>query len=101
MIRIAKDKIIKFNPRRYCIFSSANINELDSLLIEQEIKIIRDSHGCQMIINGTIPTLKYYLRLITSTEKFLDNYSKLVELDQELQVIHKIKWNEILSKLDK
>ena len=54
-----------------------------------------------MIINGTIPTLKYYLRLITSTEKFLDNYSKLVELDQELQVIHKMKWNEILSKLDK
>ena len=26
--------------------------------------------------------------------------SILLELDQELQAIHKIKWNEILSKLE-
>lgn len=100
MIRIAKDKIIQFNPRRYCIFSSANIKESDSDLIEEEIKNIRDIHGCQIIVNGIVPTLNYYLRLITSVEKFLDNYSKLVEVDQELQSIHKIQWNEILSKLE-
>lgn len=98
-IRIAKDKIIKFNPRRYCIFSSANINESDSQLIEEEIKNRKEIHGCQIIINGIIPTLKYYLRLITSVEQFLENYSKLVETDQELQTIHKIKWNEILSQI--
>lgn len=83
-----------------CIFSSANINDSDSHLIDKEIKNIRDNHGCQIIINGTIPTLKYYLRLITSVEKFIENYSKLVEADQELQAIHKLKWNEILSQLE-
>ena len=100
MVRIAKDKIIKFNPRRYCIFSSVNINDSDSHLIEEEVKKIRDIHGCQIIINGIVPTLKYYLRLITSMDKFLDNYSKLIEVDQELQTIHKSQWNKILSKLE-
>lgn len=99
IILIAKDKIIKFNPRRYCIFSSANIQAEQSQLIEEEIKNIRDTHGCQIIINGIIPTLKYYLRLLTSVEKFIESYSNLVESDQELQAIHKIKWNEILSQL--
>ncbi len=100
IIRIAKDKIIKFNPRRYCIFSSANIQAEQSQLIEEEIKNIRNTHGCQIIINGIIPTLKYYLRLLTSVETFIESYSKLVECDQKLQAMHKIKWNEILSKLE-
>ena len=100
IIRIAKDKIIKFNPRRYCVFSSANIQVEQSELIEQEIKNIREIHGCQIIINGIIPTLKYYLRLLTSVETFINNYSTLVESDPELQLIHKIKWNEILSQLE-
>ncbi|ACB53859.1 putative site-specific DNA-methyltransferase [Crocosphaera subtropica ATCC 51142] len=100
IIRIAKDKIIKFNPRRYCIFSSANIKVEQSELIEQEIKKIRETHGCQIIVNGIIPTLKYYLRLLTSVENFINNYSNLVESDPELQAIHKIKWNEILFQLE-
>ncbi|MDJ0729834.1 MAG: DNA (cytosine-5-)-methyltransferase [Crocosphaera sp.] len=70
------------------------------VIILENVKHLIHHQRCQIIINGTLPTLKYYLRLITSIEKFLDNYSKLIELDQELQAIHKIKWNEILSKLN-
>ncbi|MDJ0598973.1 MAG: hypothetical protein QNJ37_09065 [Crocosphaera sp.] len=68
-----------------------------SELIEQEIKNIRDTHGCQMIVNGIIPTLK---RLLTSVDNFINSYSTLVESDPELQAIHKIQWNEILSQLE-
>lgn len=100
MIYIAKAKIIKYNPQRYCIFASKDIKESESNLIEIEIKKIAETHGCQIILNGIIPTLKYYLRLIMSLEKFIDEYSKLIELDQEIQTIHKIKWNEILSELN-
>jgi len=102
MIRIAKDKIIKFNPRRYYIFSSATpeVKISEITMIETEIAQIRKEHGCLVITNGIIPTLKYYLRLINSIEDFLINYSKLIELDPELQAIHKVKWNEILSSLD-
>jgi len=99
IIRIAKDKIIKFNPRRYCIFSSADIKVSESEMIALEIKNIAKEHGCQIIINGIIPTFKYYLRLIMSLEDFIEGYSNLVESDKEIKAVHKNKWNEILLKL--
>jgi DNA (cytosine-5)-methyltransferase 1 len=98
MIRIAKEKILKYNPQRYCIFSSNGIKKSELELIDIEINKIFKNHGCQIIINGTIPTFKYYLRLVVSLDSFVKKYSTLVELDRELQASHKIKWNEILSK---
>ena len=95
----AKDKILKHNPRRYYIFSSANIKLEDKIKIQNEIEVIARDHGCQVIVNGIIPTLKYYLRLIISVEKFVEDYSKLVEKDQELKTVHKIQWNKILNSL--
>ena len=95
----AKDKILKYNPRRYYIFSSLDVKKEDEIKIKEEVGSIAIAHGCQVIVNGTIPTLKYYLRLISSTEKFVENYSKLVEQDEELQAIHKIQWNDILKNL--
>ncbi|WP_416309765.1 DNA cytosine methyltransferase [Spirulina sp. 06S082] len=97
MIRIAKDKIIKFNPQRYCIYSSADIQESEKEQIENEIEQVRETHGCQIIINGVLPTLKYYLRLVMSLQQFVDGYSQLVEVDTELQKIHKEQWNKILT----
>jgi DNA (cytosine-5)-methyltransferase 1 len=97
IIRIAQDKIIKFNPRRYCIYSSADIQESEREQIEKEIEKFRKTHGCQIIINGVLPTLKYYLRLVMFLQKFVDGYSQLVEFDKELQKIHKEQWNEILT----
>jgi DNA (cytosine-5)-methyltransferase 1 len=98
MIRIVKEKIVKYNPQRYCVFSSSDIEKSDSELIDMEISEIDNNHGCQIIINGTIPTLKYYLRLISSLDIFINKYSLLIEADSELQIDHKIKWNEILSE---
>jgi DNA (cytosine-5)-methyltransferase 1 len=64
-----------------------------------EIQTIKNNHGCQIITNGIIPTIKYYLILISSPEEFVNSYSHLIEIDSELQTIHKLKWNEILSNL--
>ncbi|AFZ33694.1 DNA-cytosine methyltransferase [Stanieria cyanosphaera PCC 7437] len=96
----AKDKILKYSPRRYYIFSSVDIYKEDEIKIKNEIELIARNHGCQVIVNGIIPTLKYYLRLITSVENFIENYSRLVEQDRELQAIHKIQWNNILKTLE-
>lgn len=46
-----------------------------------------------------MPTIKYYLRLIMSITDFMDGYSQLIESDNEIQKVHKEKWNEILSRL--
>ncbi|WP_323195283.1 hypothetical protein [Nodularia harveyana] len=99
MVYQAKNKIIKHNPRRYYIFASKDVNQLEVDQINELIKEISSEHGCQVIINGIIPTIKYYLRLIMSITDFIDLYSQLIESDKEMQKIHKDKWNEILAKL--
>ncbi|MCF4969931.1 DNA cytosine methyltransferase [Nostoc sp. CMAA1605] len=95
----AKQKIIKYNPSRYYIFASQGIKQSEVEPINKLIQEIADEHGCQVILNGITPTIKYYLRLIMSVTDFISEYSQLVESDNELQKIHKQKWNEILARL--
>ncbi|BAT52137.1 DNA-cytosine methyltransferase [Nostoc sp. NIES-3756] len=95
----AKSKIIKHNPSRYYIFASKDIKQSEADKINHLVKKIADEHGCQVILNGIIHTIKYYLRLIMSITDFIDGYSQLVESDNEIQKVHKQKWNEILSRL--
>ena len=97
---IAKEKIITYNPLRYCLFSSANIKEDDYDYINSEVLKVKQEHGCQVIINGIIPTLKYYLRLVSDLKEFIKIYSSSIEKDKELKLIHKTKWNEYLTELD-
>lgn len=99
MVYRARGKIIQYNPHRYYIFASKNIKQSEADKINEVINEIASEHGCQLIVNGIIPTIKYYLRLILSISDFVEIYSKLIESDTELQKIHKEKWNEILGKL--
>ena len=98
MVRIAIEKIARYNPERYYILSYIGIKDSDKLEIADLIDAIKLEHGCQIIINGLLPTIKYYLRLINSLEEFILEYCKLIENDTEIQKIHKEKWNELLKK---
>jgi len=98
MVRIAIEKIARYNPDRYYILSYIGIKESDNLEIADLINELKLEHGCQIIINGLLPTIKYYLRLITSLDEFIKNYSNLIENDTEIKKIHKEKWNELIDK---
>lgn len=98
MVRIAKEKIIKYNPTRYYILSTEKIKNEDVDEIDEIIATVKNNHGCQIILNGVIPSLKYYLRLISSLDIFIKNYSILIEKDKELKPIHKEMWNSIINK---
>ncbi len=98
MVRIAREKIIKYNPIRYYILSTEKIKDEDQEEIEKIINDVKVNHGCQIILNGVIPSLKYYLRLISSLGIFIKNYSHLIEIDKELKPIHKEKWNIIIKQ---
>lgn len=98
IVRISIEKIHKFNPNRYYIFSDRNIQKKQETEIQKLIKNVKKKHGCQIIINGIIPTIKYYLRLVNSTEDFLTKYGKLIQEDTELKKVHKEKWNELVDK---
>lgn len=98
MVRIAIEKIARYNPDRYYILSYIGIKESDNLEIADLINELKLEHGCQIIINGLLPTIKYYMRLITSLDEFIKNYSNLIENDTEIKKIHKEKWNELIDK---
>lgn len=98
MVRIAIEKIARYNPNRYYILSYIGIKETDKLEIADLIDELKLEHGCQIIINGLLPTIKYYLRLITSLDEFINNYNNLIEIDTEIKKIHKEKWNKLIDK---
>lgn len=99
MVEIAKEKILRFSPERYLILSSVNVKKDDEIDINQMINEILNGHQCQVIVNGIFPTLKYYLRLVSSLGEYINRYSGLIEKDQEIDFEHKQKWAEILAKI--
>ncbi len=100
ILRIAQEKIYKFNPTRYYILSFVGINKDDLDEINEIINDTREEHGCQIIVNGIMHTLKYYLRLIVSLDEFLKTYISLVEIDEELKIEHKTKLQNLVTELN-
>jgi len=100
ILRRAKQKIIQYNPTRYYILSYCDIKEEDTSTIYEIIEDVKNKHGCQIIVNGIVPTLKYYMRLISNLELFYNSYSNLINIDTELKSIHKKKWKELTEELN-
>ena len=96
LVRVIRDKIYKHNPKRYCVFSTGSIKNKEEVF--KIVSEIRKKHGCHLILNGVLPTLKYYLRLISSKTDFLNIFFKMVIRDEELQANHKIIIKELKNK---
>ncbi|WP_111306833.1 hypothetical protein [Confluentibacter sediminis] len=100
--QLVKDAFEKFKTtqvNRYYLLSTADIDPSESKNIEEEIERIKNIHGCHVIANGLINSLKYYLRLLSETSEFISNYVNLIESDTALKYEHKKKWNEIISAM--
>ncbi len=100
LLRIAKEKIIKYNPTRYYILSYIGVKEEEKQEIQDIINEVKQKHGCQIIINGVIPTLKYYLRLIENLNDFFEIYSSLIQNDTELKRVHKEIFQNLVKELN-
>ncbi len=96
LMRQVQQKIYKHNPKRYCVFSSGQIIEAEA--VKNIVNEIKEIHGCQVIVNGVVPTLKYYLRLIISLQNFINGFLIAVENDSELKPIHKTVIVELIEK---
>lgn len=98
MVDYAYDKI-KYNKnvQRYYILSTSRpeADEVDK--INDKIDEIYNEYGCQVIVNGIFDSLKYYLRLLTNSDEFLECYSKNLQANEELDYEHKISWNRIVE----
>lgn len=100
IIRVVESKIYKWNPQRYYVLSVDGIESAEKDEIDEIVLNVLNNHGCQIIINGLIPTIKYYLRLIDNLDDFVKNYSSAVQNDNELQKVHKEKWVQLLNKYE-
>lgn len=95
----AVEKIHPTTVSRYYILSTKPMVEGDVEKIEQEVKQLKNTHGCQLVINGVMPTLKYYLRLLDNPNSFIRNYTQLLTTDGNIKFEQKQKWNETIAKL--
>ena len=98
MVRVARDKIYQYSPDRYYILSNIGLLESEKENIYKVVKEIESTHGCQIILNGLLPTIKYYLRLISSLDSFMDSYLINIENDTEIKKAHKEVCNQLVAK---
>ncbi|MEW8994435.1 DNA cytosine methyltransferase [Clostridium sp.] len=97
MINDAYEKFKSGPVQRYYVLSTSHADEEEQFKIDEEVIRIREEHGCQVIVNGIFPSLKYYLRLLENTDSFMNKYIENLEKNSELNFEHKIAWNRILS----
>jgi DNA (cytosine-5)-methyltransferase 1 len=98
MGRSAFQKIRISQVERYYLLSTTDIVERERAKIEELITEVRQQHGCELIVNGVVPTLNYYVRLLKDSSKVLDNYAFNLELDPVIKSEHRSKWNSLLQE---
>jgi DNA (cytosine-5)-methyltransferase 1 len=102
-LQLVRDAYTKFQTtavsRYYILSTAAYPQEREWDEIQAEIQRIKNVHGCQLIVNGIMPSLKYYLRLLNNTFEFIECYVNLLEDDAALKFEHKAKWNTLISDL--
>lgn len=101
IIDTAKQKIRGSQVDRYYILTTSPNHE-PTEEVRNEIENVNKLLGCQMIANGVIPTIKYYLRLLSNPSQVLPLYVKELESDTAISFEHKDVWNKIATgEIDK
>ena len=96
MIQAAYDKFKTHPVKRYYLLTTKDDGQNTMSLSDKIIEIQRKA-GCQVIVNGVEPTLKYYLRLLKNPDTFIIAYIELLEKDQDIKYEQKEAWNTIVS----
>ena len=103
LVESAYQKFAETSVSRYYLLTTAEPNVDDGETVVALVNKIRQRHGCEVIVNGILPSIKYYLRLLSNPELFLDCYSKNLQLDfqqnTDVKEIHLRYWNELLESL--
>ena len=93
----AIQKIKTVSVQRYFIFSTAGIADGEADEIHRLRTEFRRSNGCEIIVNGVLDTINYYLRLIDSPAMFVNRYTALIEKDADLSYQHRVAWNAVCA----
>ncbi len=101
IVQVAYEKFVQMPVRRYYLLTTAEPNVENNDAVDELVSNIHTQHGCEVIVNGILPTLKYYLRLISNPKNFLESYSKNLQLDfnrnTDIKEIHLRYWEDLLQ----
>jgi len=97
----AIQKIKSASVQRYLILSTTGIESSDIDEISKLTNNFRQTNGCEIIVNGVLDTIKYYLRLIDSPSSFINRYTTIVESDPDLGYEHRLAWNAVCARRHK
>lgn len=99
MVGVAYRKIRNTEIDRYYILTTSEPNFDDHESVMQEIEKYKKVHSCQIIVNGVIPSLKYYMRLISNPQDIIGEYTKWLEFEYQrasgIKREHLRVWQEI------
>ena len=103
IVSSAYEKFADTSVCRYYLLTTAEPNVDNPKKVDQLVQQIHKQHGCEVIVNGILPSLKYYLRLLSNPKLFLDCYSKNLQLDfnqsTDIKETHLRFWSELLDSL--
>jgi DNA (cytosine-5)-methyltransferase 1 len=83
---------------RYYILTTfpGSVLPADQESVDEAVKQVESITGCQIIVNGLIRTLWYYLRLLQDPSNVLNKYQQLLEQDEDVRTELKDRWNTII-----
>lgn len=93
ILESAKRKIMTAHPNRYYLLTTHG--NCDASSLQGELRVIQVRFGCQVIVNGVIPSLRYYLRLLSTPSVVLKNYVDALKSEGAIAHEHREAWNEI------
>lgn len=99
-----ENKIRNSDVDRYYFLTTAEKEiEDDRKKIHDFINKMNREEGCEIILNGVLPTLKYYLRLVDDPREFISTYTENLQEEYEqntdLKKEHVNRWNQIIEDL--
>lgn len=93
-----EEKIKSSSVKRYYILTThINCNPEDEVLKNIIERVYRE-HGCQIIVNGVIPTIKYYLRLLSDPKEVVNIYSDMIASEESVKYDQLAEWNNIVEE---
>ena len=101
IVEDAYQKFAQTPVSRYYLLTTAEPNVEDVDAVNELVTEIHRQRGCEVIVNGILPSLKYYLRLLSNPQLFLDGYSRNLQLDfqqkAEIKETHLRYWENLLN----
>jgi DNA (cytosine-5)-methyltransferase 1 len=94
----AIEKVRAASVSRYYLLSTSGVNHADIQPIKDKQAEFLKHNGCEIIVNGVLESIGYYLRMLPNTTEFISNYASLVETDPDTDYEHRVFWNEVCDK---